>query len=265
MKKTVITKTKPEKSLLVHIKTTAGRNNTGRITIRHRGGGSRKMYRQVSFGQTQLGEKGTVRGVEYDPNRNAYIMLVEYAVGKDGAKQYLIAPHTIKPGDEVICAEKAEVKIGNRMRLKHIPAGEVVFNIELQPGGGGKLVRSAGASARIDAHDGKYTQVVFPSSEIRKILSECFATIGTVSNPEYMYKNVKNAGHARLKGKRPHVRGSAMNPVDHPHGGGEGRSPIGMKYPKTPWGKPALGVKTRDKKKWTSSLIIQRRKKKKKK
>jgi large subunit ribosomal protein L2 len=265
MKKTGITKKKPEKSLLVHIKTTAGRNNTGRITVRHRGGGSRKMYRQVSFGQTRLGEKGTVLGIEYDPNRNAYIMLVEYADEQSKAKQYLIAPHTIKVGDEIICAETAEVKVGNRMKLKNIPAGEFIHNIELQPGGGGTLVRSAGAAAKIDAHDGKYTQVVFPSSEVRKILSECFATVGTVSNPEFMYGRTKNAGHARLKGKRPHVRGSAMNPVDHPHGGGEGRSPIGMKYPKTPWGKPALGVKTRDRKKWTNTFIVQRRRKKKKK
>jgi len=262
MKKGVTTKNKPEKSLLVHLKKTAGRNNTGRITIRHRGGGSRKLYRQISFGQDYLGETATVQTIEYDPNRNAHIMLVGYA---SGAKQYIIAPHSVKVGDEIVCAEKAEIKAGNRMQLKNIPAGEMIHNVELQPGGGAKLVRSAGASARIDAHDGKYTQLVFPSSEVRRILSECFATIGTVSNPEFMYGRVKNAGHARLKGKRPHVRGSAMNPVDHPHGGGEGRSPIGMKYPKTPWGKPALGVKTRSKKKWTNVFIVSRRKKKKRK
>jgi len=262
IKRKVTTKAKPEKSLLLRIKTSAGRNNTGRITIRHRGGGSRKLYRMINFGQSQLGKKATVKAIEYDPNRNAYIMLVEYA---DGTKQYLIAPHTIQVGDEIICEEKTDVKTGNRMKLKNIPPGEFIHNVELQPGGGAKLVRSAGAAAKIDAHDGKYTQLVFPSTEVRKILSECFATIGTVSNPEFMYQEVKNAGHARLKGKRPHVRGSAMNPVDHPHGGGEGRSPIGMKYPKTPWGKPALGVKTRSKKKWTNTFIVQRRKKKKRK
>jgi large subunit ribosomal protein L2 len=262
MKKKGITKKKPEKSLLVHIKKHAGRNNTGRITIRHRGGGSRKLYRQVSFGQDKLQEKAVVKGIEYDPGRNAHIMLVEYT---DGTKQYMIAPHRIQEGDEVMAAEKGEIKIGNRMKLKNIPAGEYVHNIELQPGGGAKLARAAGAGAKVEAHDERYTQVSFPSSEIRKILSECFASIGTVSNPEFMYERVKNAGHARLKGKRPHVRGSAMNPVDHPHGGGEGRSPIGLKYPKTPWGKHALGVKTRKAKKWTNTFIIQRRKKKKRK
>lgn len=262
MKKGVITKKKPEKSLLVYLKKNAGRNNTGRITMRHRGGGSRALYRQMSFGQERLGEKAKVTGIEYDPNRNAYIMLVAYA---DGAKRYMLAPHSLKVGDEVVAAEKAEVKTGNRMKLKNIPAGEFVHNIELQPGQGGKLVRSAGAAAKVEAHEGKYTLVTFPSSEIRRILSECFATVGSVSNPEFMYQDLKNAGRSRLKGRRPHVRGSAMNPVDHPHGGGEGRSPIGLKYPKTPWGKRALGVKTRKAKKWTNTFIVQRRKKKKKK
>ena len=262
MKKGIITKNKPEKSLLVHLQKTAGRNNTGRITMRHRGGGSRMLWRQVSFGQDRLDETAKVTSIEYDPNRNAYIMLTEYA---DGLKKYMLAPQSVQVGDEVVIAEKAEIKAGNRMKLKNIPAGEFVHNIELQPGGGGKLVRSAGAAAKIEAHEGKYTQVVFPSTEIRKIQSECFATVGTVSNSEFMYGRVKNAGHKRLKGRRPHVKGTAMNPVDHPHGGGEGSTPVGLKYPKTPWGKHALGVKTRKAKKWTNTFIVQRRKKKKKK
>ena len=261
MKRGVITKKKPEKSLLVHLKKNAGRNNTGRITVRHRGGGARRQYRIVTFGQKHLGKTGTVSAIEYDPNRNALLMLVEF----EDEKRYLIAPHGIQVGDEITCDEKTEVKVGNRMKLKNIPAGEVVHNVELQPGQGAKIVRAAGASARVDAHDGKYTQLVFPSSEVRRILGEAFASLGRVSNPEFMYERVKNAGRTRLSGRRPHVRGVVMNPVDHPHGGGEGRSGIGMKHPKTPTGKPALGVKTRNKKKWTSKLIVSRRKKKKRK
>lgn len=269
MKQRIITKKKPEKKLLVHIKKTGGRNNTGRITMWQRGGGSKKLWRSVMFGQAWLGQKGRVAAIEYDPNRNALIMLVEYTDLPDGkagiGKQYMLAPHGIQVGDEITCDEKVEVGTGNRMKLKNIPPGEQVYNIELVPGMGGKMVRSAGTAAKVAGHEGKYTQLVFPSSEVRKILGECFASLGMVSNPEFMYGRVKNAGRARLKGRRPNVRGSAMNPVDHPHGGGEGRSPIGMKYPKTPWGKPALGVKTRNKKKWTSMFIVEKRKKKKRK
>ncbi|MEK7542427.1 MAG: 50S ribosomal protein L2 [Patescibacteria group bacterium] len=261
MKYGIITKKRPEKQLLLRLKRTGGRNNRGRITMWHRGGGARKLYRKIMFGQTQLGQKGKVSAIEYDPNRNAFIMLVEYA---DGQKYYMLAPHGIGVGDEIVCDEKTEVKRGSRMKLKNIPLGELVYNIELVPGRGGTMVRSAGNSAKIEGHDGKYTQLVFPSSEVKRMLGESFASLGVVSNPEFMYERVKNAGRSRLKGIRPHVRGSAMNAVDHPHGGGEGKTPIGLKYPKTPWGKPALGVKTRKSKKWTNTFIVQRRKKKEK-
>jgi len=261
MKKGISSKNKPQKSLLLSLKKNAGRNQKGRITIRHRGGGARKLYRMVDFGQRHLDQKGKVASVEYDPNRNGYIMLMEYA---DGQKAYVLAPHEIQVGDEILCAEKAEIKIGNRMKLKYVPVGEAVYNIELEPGRGGIMVRAAGTSAKVGAHAGKYTHLVFPSSEVRMILNECFASIGMVSHPGFSFERVKNAGATRLKGRRPKVRGSAMNPVDHPHGGGEGRSPIGMKFPKTPWGKPALGVKTR-KRKQTTKFILERRKKKKRK
>ena len=261
MKRGIVTKKEPEKSLLMRLPKSGGRGNTGRITMWQRGGGARKLYRKIMFGQTHLGQKGQVRAIEYDPNRNALIMLIEYA---GDSKFYMIAPHGIQVGDEILCDEKTDVKIGNRMKLKNVPPGEQIYNIELIPGQGGKIVRSAGSAARVEAHEGKYTQLVFPSSEIRRVLGESFCSIGMVSNPEFMYERVKNAGRSRLKGWRPNVRGKAMNPVDHPHGGGEGRMPIGMKYPKTPWGKPALGVKTRKSKKWTNTFIVARRKKKKK-
>lgn len=247
--------------MLVHIRKTGGRNNRGRISMWQRGGGTRKLWRKIMFGQTRLGQKGKVVALEYDPNRNALIMLVKYA---DGMKYYMLAPHRIQAGDEILCDEKTETKTGNRMKLKHIPIGEQVYNIELEPGRGGKMARSAGTSAKVDGYEGKYAQLTFPSGEVRKVLGECFASLGVVSNPEFMYERVKNAGRSRLKGRRPSVKGSAMNAVDHPHGGGEGRTPRGLKYPKTPWGKPALGVKTRRAKKWTNTFIIQRRKKKKK-
>lgn len=259
MSKSILTKKEPERSLLVHLGKTGGRNNSGRISMWQRGGGSRLLWRKITFGQVQLGQKGKVASIEYDPNRNAYIMLVEYA---DGAKYYMLAPHGIQVGDEIVCDEKTEAKKGNRMKLKSIPPGEQIYNVELEAGRGGKMVRSAGTFATVAGHEGKYTQLAFPSSEIRKVLSECFASVGVVSNPEFMYKRVKNAGRSRLKGRRPNVRGTAMNPVDHPHGGGEGRTGRGMKHPKTPWGKPALGVKTRSPKKWTNTFIVSRRKKK---
>lgn len=252
--KTVLTKKEPEKKLLVPIKEKAGRGLQGKITVRHRGGRVKRMYRIVDFGQEKLGIKGKVLSIEYDPNRTAFLALVEY---EDGEKRYILAPHGIKVGDEIICAEKAEIKIGNRMKLKEIPVGTSVFNIELVPGKGGKLVRAAGTFATVYGQEEKYTILELPSKEIRKVSNECFATIGQVSNPEWGEEPWGKAGSKRLKGWRPSVRGIAMNPVDHPHGGGHGRAK-GMQ-PKTPWGKPARGVKTR-KKKWTDKLIIKRRK-----
>jgi len=258
--KKLLTKKKPEKKLLLPLKKKAGRGNSGRITVRHKGGGVKRLYRIIDFGQEKLNMPARVKAIEYDPNRTSFICLLEY---EDGEKRYQICPQELKVGDTIICAEKTEVKIGNRMKLKNIPVGTQVYNIEIEQGRGGKLARGAGTSSRIIAQEGRYTHLVFPSSEVRKIFAECYASIGQVSYPEHKFIEVGKAGRTRLKGIRPQVRGSAMNPPDHPHGGGEGRSPIGLKYPKTPWGKPALGVKTR-KKKWTNKLIIQRRKKKKK-
>lgn len=255
--KTILSKNKPHKGLLAPLKTTAGRNFSGRITVRHRGGGVKRMYRIVDFGQQKIDIKGTVIQLEYDPNRTAYLALVEYA---DKSKRYILAPNNIKAGDAIVCAESAEIKIGNRMMLKNIPVGIEVFNIELVPGKGGQVVRSAGSVARVMAHEGKFIQLEMPSKEIRRVPAECFASVGQVSHPEYRFENFKKAGTSRKKGWRPTVRGSAMNPPDHPHGGGEGRTGIGLKHPKTPWGKPALGVRTR-KAKWTDKLIIRRRKK----
>ena len=257
--KYILTKKKPEKNLLITLKERAGRARSGRITVRHQGGGVKRRYRLVDFGQEKIGIPAKVIALEYDPYRTAFLVLLEY---NDGEKRYRLAPQNIKVGDEVICAEKAEIKIGNRMQIKNIPVGTVVYNIELGPGQGGKMARSAGSSAKVLAHEGRYTNLEMPSGEIRRVFQECYATVGTVSHSEWQYEIFGKAGRARLKGRRPAVRGSAMNPCDHPHGGGEGRSPIGLKYPKTPWGKHALGVKTR-KKRWTDKYIIQRRKKKK--
>jgi large subunit ribosomal protein L2 len=254
-----LSKKKPEKGLLMVIKKKSGRNRTGRITVRHQGGGVKKRYRVTDFGQEKINIPAKVVALEYDPYRTAFLVLLEY---EDGEKRYRLAPDKMKEGDSVICAEKAEIKVGNRMKIKNIPVGTAVFNIELIPGQKGKIVRSAGSSARILAHEDKYANIEMPSSEIRNVFVDSFATIGAVSYPEWRYVNIGKAGINRLKGKRPRVRGSAMNPCDHPHGGGEGRSSIGMKHPKTPWGKPALGVKTRNRKKWTNKYIISRRKKK---
>lgn len=253
----VLTKKEPEKKLLKPKKKTGGRSRTtGRITVRHRGGGVKRMYRVINFGQEKLGIPGKVIAIEYDPNRTAFIALVEY---QDGDRRYILAPKDIKVGDEIICAEKAEIKPGNRMKLKYIPIGTEVHNIELVPNQGGKIVRAAGTVAIVVGQEEKYTHLQLPSKEIRKVLNECFASIGQVSNPEHIFEDWGKAGSKRLKGWRPAVRGTAMNPRDHPHGGGEGKTPIGLKYPKTPWGKPARGIKTR-KKKWTDKLIIKRRK-----
>lgn len=254
----ILTKKEPEKKLLMALKQRAGRARSGRITVRHRGGGVKKMYRIVDFGQEKIDVPAKVIALEYDPYRTAFLALLEY---QDKEKRYRLAPNGIKVGDEIICAERAEIKIGNRMKVKNIPIGTLIFNIELFPSKGGKIIRSAGTAAKVLAQEGQYTNLEMPSGEIRRVFQDCYATIGTVSHGEWRYEIIGKAGRVRLKGRRPVVRGAAMNPCDHPHGGGEGRTPIGLKHPKTPWGKPALGVKTR-KKKWTDKYIIQRRKKK---
>ncbi|MFA6348292.1 MAG: 50S ribosomal protein L2 [Candidatus Paceibacterota bacterium] len=259
----VLTKNKkPEKNLLVRIKRTGGRGSNGRITTWQTGGGARKMYRLVDFKQTKKDIPAEVIALEYDPNRTAFIALLQY---EDGEKRYVIAPQGLKVGTKIITAEKAEPEIGNRMKMKNIPEGSMIYNLELEQDMGAKLVRSAGACAVLLSKDSGYCQIKMPSSEIRKISEECYASLGTVSNPEHRFIRWEKAGKSRWKGIRPHVRGSAMNPCDHPHGGGECGSPIGMPYPKTPWGKHALGVKTRNKRKWTTKLIVQRRVKKKRK
>ncbi|PIR71368.1 MAG: 50S ribosomal protein L2 [Candidatus Nealsonbacteria bacterium CG_4_9_14_3_um_filter_37_13] len=252
----ILTKKKPEKKLLLPLKKKAGRGVSGRITIRHRGGGVKRLYRLIDFGQEKLGVAGKVIALEYDPNRTAYIALIEYA---DGEKRYILAPKDLKIGDEITCQETAQIKIGNRMKLINVPVGTPVYNIELEPGRGGKIVRSAGTSAKVLAQEPPYTHLEMPSKEIRKVSQQCFASIGQVSHSEKRFEIIGKAGRRRLKGWRPTVRGTAMIPPSHPHGGGEGKTPIGLKHPKTPWGKPAKGVKTR-KKKWTEKLIIKRRK-----
>lgn len=254
--KRILTKKKPEKSLLLSLKKKAGRNVSGRITIRHRGGGVKKLYRIVDFGQEKLGITGKVIALEYDPNRTAYLALIEY---RNGDKRYILAAKDLKVGEEIVCGEKAEIKIGNRMKLMNVPVGTQVFNIELEPGKGGKIVRSAGTSAKVIAQEPPYTHLELPSKEIRKISQQCFASIGQVSHSEKRFEKIGKAGRRRLKGWRPTVRGSAMIPAAHPHGGGKAKAPIGLKHPKTPWGKIARGMKTR-KKKWTDKLIIKRRK-----
>ena len=257
MKNKFLTKKEPERRLLLPLKKRAGRARSGKITCRHRGGGVKRLYRIVDFGQERLNIPAKVIALEYDPNRSAFIALLEY---QDGEKRYRLAPKDLKVGDEIIASEKAEIKIGNRIKLKNIPVGTQIFNIELEPGKGGKLVKGAGTSARVLAQEERFTHLEMPSGETRKISQNCFGTIGQVSHPEHRFEKIGKAGRMRLKGFRPAVRGKAMNPPDHPHGGGEGRSPIGLKYPKTPWGKPALGVKTRKKRKWTDKFIINRAK-----
>ena len=254
--KKILTKKRPEKKLLLSLKRKAGRGNSGRITVRHRGSGVKRLYRLIDFGQEKLGIPGKVIALEYDPNRTAFIALVEY---QDGEKKYILAPKDLKVGDGIVCQEVAEIKIGNRIKLINVPVGAQVYNIELEPGRGGKIVRSAGTSAKVIAQETPYTHLELPSKEIRKVPQQCFASIGQVSHPEKRFEVIGKAGSRRLKGWRPTVRGAAMNPIDHPHGGGEGRSPVGLKHPKTPWGKPAKGIKTR-RKKWTEKLIIKRRK-----
>jgi len=256
----VITKNKPEKRLTRAMRKTGGRNSKGRITVRHRGGGSKRRYRIIEFGQKRMDETAKVIAIEYDPNRTCNIALIEYA---DNERKYILSPNELKVDDEILFSDKASLKIGNRMQLKNIPVGTMVHNIELMPGRGGKISRAAGTAVQIMAHEGKYTNLKMPSTEVRKVPMGCFASIGQLGNPEHRFQQIGKAGANRWRGKRPTVRGSAMNPVDHPHGGGEGKAPIGLKHPKTPWGKTALGVKTR-KKNWTDKLIVQRRNKKKK-
>ncbi|HHT69146.1 MAG TPA: 50S ribosomal protein L2 [Firmicutes bacterium] len=252
-----ITKKEPEKSLVVSLKSTGGRNAEGRITARHRGGGHKRKYRIIDFKRNKDGIPANVAAIEYDPNRSARIALLHYL---DGEKRYILAPAGLKVGDQVESGPDADVKPGNALPLANIPLGSVIHNIELQPGKGAQMVRSAGASAQLMAKEGSYATVRLPSGEFRMVLQACRATIGQVGNVEHENMVVGKAGRSRYLGKRPHVRGVAMNPVDHPHGGGEGKAPIGRPGPVTPWGKPALGSRTR-KKKASDSLIVRRRKK----
>ena len=251
-----ITTSTPEKSLLAPLKKKGGRNNMGRITVRHHGGGHKQKYRIIDFKRNKFNIEGKVATIEYDPNRSANIALINYV---DGEKRYIIAPKGIKVGQVIVSSENADIKVGNALPLEKIPVGTVIHNIELHPGHGAQLVRSAGASAQILGREGKYVLVRLTSGEVRKILGVCLATIGEVGNADHMNVNTGKAGKTRHLGVRPTVRGSVMNPNDHPHGGGEGRTPIGRKAPLTPWGKIALGLKTRNKKKKSSDLIVRRR------
>ena len=246
----------PEKSLLAPVNGKGGRNNTGRITVRHQGGGAKRKYRIIDFKRNKDNIEATVKTVEYDPNRSANIALVVYA---DGEKRYIIAPKDLKVGQKIVSGENVDVRVGNCMPLMNMPVGTIIHNIEMHPGKGAQLVRSAGASAQILGREDRYVLVRLTSGEVRKILGVCRATIGVVGNADYMNVNIGKAGRTRYMGIRPTVRGSVMNPNDHPHGGGEGRAPIGRKAPLTPWGKPALGKKTRDTKKKSNELIVRRR------
>ena len=252
---TEITTDKPEKSLVVTIKKNGGRNNQGRITVRHKGGGEKRKYRIIDFKRNKRDIPGVVATIEYDPNRSANIALINY---KDGEKRYIIAPKDLKVGMEIVSGENADIKVGNALPIMNIPVGTVIHNIELKPGKGGELARSAGASAQILGREGNYVMVRLSSGEQRKILGTCYATIGEVGNEDYELVKLGKAGRSRHMGIKPTVRGSVMNPNDHPHDGGVGRAPIGRKGPVTPWGKPALGYKTR-KKKASDKLIVRRR------
>ena len=251
-----ITKATPEKSLVVTKKKTNGRNNQGKITVRHRGGGVKRKYRLIDFKRVKDGITAMVSAIEYDPNRSANIALITY---KDGVKSYIIAPKGLKVGDIVESGERTDVKVGNTMNIENIPVGTVIHNIELRPGKGGQLARSAGSSAQILGREDKYVLIRLSSGETRKVLGTRRATIGVVGNEDYSLVKIGKAGRTRHMGIRPTVRGSVMNPNDHPHGGGEGRAPIGRSGPMTPWGKPALGLKTRKNKKQSSKYIVSRR------
>ena len=252
-----LSKVAPERSLLEPMKKHSGRNSYGRITVRHRGGGNRTKYRIIDFKRNKDGVMAKVESIQYDPNRTAYIALLSYA---DGEKRFIIAPQGLNVGDKVMSGAGAEIKPGNALPLSEIPLGAKIHNIELQPGKGGQMVRSAGLSAQLMAKDGGYATLRLPSGEMRKVLDRCRATIGEIGNEENEIVSLGKAGRKRHMGVRPSVRGSAMNPVDHPHGGGEGKSPVGHAGPMTPWGKPALGLKTRKHKKASDKLIVKRAK-----
>ena len=255
---TEITKDTPEKSLVTTLNKKSGRNNQGKITVRHRGGGAKRKYRIIDFKRNKDNVVGKVASIEYDPNRTANIALINYA---DGEKRYIIAPKGLNVGDEVVSGESVDIKIGNSLPLANIPEGTMVHNVELTAGKGGQMARTAGSSVQILGREGKYTLLRLTSGEVRKVLSTCRATIGEVGNADHELVNVGKAGRTRHMGIKPTVRGSVMNPNDHPHGGGEGRTPVGRKGPVTPWGKPALGYKTRKNKKASNKLIVRRRKK----
>ncbi len=252
-----LTRKEPEKSLTQPLTKKAGRNAQGRIAVRHRGGGHKRLYRQIDFKRQKEGVPARVIALEYDPNRSARIALLRY---QDGEKSYILAPVGLRVGDEVSAGPGSDIKPGNAMQLADLPVGTVIHNIELEPGRGGVMVRSAGVGAQLMAKEGAYALLRLPSGELRRVLARCRATVGQVGNPEHENINLGKAGRSRHLGRRPAVRGVAMNPVDHPHGGGEGKSPIGHKHPLTPWGKPALGVKTRAKHKRSDRLIVRRRK-----
>ena len=252
-----ITKKSPEKSLLAKKKKNAGRNSYGRITVRHQGGGNRQKYRIVDFKRKKDDMPATVIGIEYDPNRTSNIALIEY---EDGEKAYILAPVGLKDGDKVVSGANSDIKVGNCLPIENIPVGTMIHNIELNPGQGGKLVRTAGGEAQLMAKEGAYAHIRLPSGEMRLVLARCRATIGTIGNAEHSNIKIGKAGRKRHMGIRPTVRGSVMNPVDHPHGGGEGRAPVGHAGPLTPWGKPALGYKTRKKNKASDKFIVKRRK-----
>jgi large subunit ribosomal protein L2 len=252
----VITKSTPEKSLLAKLDKKGGRNNNGRITTRHQGGGHKQKYRIIDFKRNKDGIVGTVAGIEYDPNRSANIALINYA---DGEKRYILCPQELTCGAKIVSGPAEDIKVGNAMELKSIPEGTFIHCVELVPGKGGQLARSAGCSAQILGFEGRYATLRLSSGEVRKLLNNCRATIGIVGNEDYSLVNLGKAGRTRWLGVRPTVRGSAMNPVDHPHGGGEGKCPVGRKSPMTPWGKKAMGVKTRKHKKQSNALIVRRR------
>jgi large subunit ribosomal protein L2 len=253
---TEITKTKPEKKLINKNHRNKGRNNQGVITIRHRGGGHKRKYRIIDFRRNKYDIEGTVTAIEYDPNRNARLALIYY---KDGEKRYILQPNTLKVGDIIVSGSDSQITVGNTLPLSQIPLGTAVHNVELIPNRGGQIVRAAGTSAKILAKEGNYITLRLPSKVIRLIRKECYATIGEVSNNDAFLVRSGKAGRTRWLGKRPIVRGSVMNPCDHPHGGGEGRTPIGRTRPLTPWGKPALGIKTRKRKKLSDAYILRRR------
>ena len=255
----VLTKKKPEKSLVVTVKRSAGRNNQGRITTRHQSGGVKRSYRLVDFKQTKRNIPAKVLAVEYDPYRSAFIALICY---KDGEKSYILAPQNLKAGGEVIASDSAPISVGNRLPLRGIPLGAYIYNIELQEGRGGQIARSAGCSVQLLAKEEGYANLLMPSSEIRKVSEKCWASIGVLSNPEHNLVTIGKAGRNRYLGIRPTVRGTAMNPRDHAHGGGEGRTTIGRPHPMTPWGKIARGVKTRKRKNLSNKYIVRRRVKK---